>query len=99
MTKFPLIATLFFAVATPAIAAAPAQRVSFTHDGVTYNYTQTKVGDSLVIKGSAVNGPDFYYVVRNGRVVGRTDSTPVSFDVADADAAIAKGSVEVASDR
>jgi hypothetical protein len=98
MTKFPLIATLLFAVATPAMAAAPAkERVSFTHDGVTYNYTQTKVGDSLVIQGYAENGPDFYYVVRNGRVVGKTDDNAVSFSVADA---VSGGrSVEVASAR
>jgi hypothetical protein len=98
MTKFPLIATLLFAVATPALAAAPTkERVSFTHDGVTYNYTQTKVGDSLVIKGYAENGPDFYYVVRNGQVVGKTDDNSVSFSVADAIAA--RGSVQVASAR
>jgi len=98
MTKFPLIATLLFAVATPAMAASPAkERISFTHDGVTYNYTQTKVGDSLVIKGYVENGADFYYVVRKGQVVGQTDDNSVAFSVADAIAA--RRSVQVASAR
>jgi hypothetical protein len=96
MTKFPLIATLLFAVATPAVAAPAKERISFTHDGVTYNYTQTKVGGSLVIKGYVENGPDFYYVVRNGQVIGNTDDNSVSFSVADA---IARGSVQVATAR
>ncbi|MBO9581292.1 MAG: hypothetical protein J7498_10420 [Sphingobium sp.] len=96
MTKFPLVAALAFAFAAPAMAA-PAEKHSFTQDGVTYFYTQTKVGGSLVIKGYAENGPDFYYVVRNGQVVGRTDDASVSFSVADAMAN--RGSVEVASAR
>jgi len=97
MTKLPLIAALAFATAAPALAAPAAERLSFTQDGVTYFYTQTKVGDALVIKGHAVNGPDFYYVVRNGQVVGKTDDSSVSFSVADALAN--RGSVEVASAR
>ncbi|MBO9669426.1 MAG: hypothetical protein J7485_02800 [Sphingobium sp.] len=97
MIKLPLIAALAFVAAAPAVAAPAAERQSFTQDGVTYFYTQTKVGDSLVIKGHAVDGPDFYYVVRNGQVVGKTDDNSVSFSVADAMAN--RGSVEVASAR
>ncbi len=62
-----------FRCCRPRHRRCPGAALSFTHDGVTYNYTQTKVGDPLVIRVHAVNGPDFYYVVRNGRVVGRTD--------------------------
>ncbi len=84
MTKFPLIATLLLATVAAAAPAAAKDKVSFTHDGVTYYYTQTKVGASTVIQGHATNGPDFYYVVRNGQVVGKTDDSSVRFPVADA---------------
>ena len=81
MNKLPLIATLLLtAVAAPAMA----EKASFTHDGVTYHYTKTQVGKSVVLRGTATPGPDFHYVVRNGQVVGKNDATPVSFRVADA---------------
>ena len=97
MTKFPLIATLLLAtVAAPALAA-PAAKTSFTHDGVTYVYSQTKVGKSVVLRGTSSNGPDFYYVVRNGQVVGKNGGTAVSFRVEDA--AQLAGQVEVTSVR
>ena len=95
MTKFPLIATLLLtAVAAPALAQ---EKAAFTHDGVTYVYSQTKVGDSTIIQGHADNGPDFRYVVRNGQVTGNTDGNPVRFSVADAMAA--KPQVEIVSER
>ena len=82
MTKTPLIAAaLLTAVAAPAVAA---ERTSFTHDGVTYSYTQTKVGESTILRGRATTGADFRYVVRNGQVVGKSNGIPVSFRVSDA---------------
>ena len=84
VTKFPLIATLLLATVAAAAPAAAKDRVTFTHDGVTYSYTQTKVGESTVIRGRASDGPDFYYVVRKGQVVGKSDDAPVRFSVADA---------------
>jgi hypothetical protein len=83
VTKFPLVATLLLAAATPAVAQ---EKTSFTQDGVTYTYTQTKVGDATVIRGHSTSGPDFYYVVRDGKVIGKNDDTPVSFTVQDAKA-------------
>ncbi len=83
MTKLPLIAALFATAAATAPAMA-AEKTSFTHDGVTYVYSETQAGQSRVIKGYAVNGPDFYYVVRKGQVVGKVDDANVSFAVKDA---------------
>ncbi|HEY1124150.1 MAG TPA: hypothetical protein VGE65_00845 [Sphingobium sp.] len=97
MTKFPLIAALAVATVAVAAPAAAKDKQSFTHDGVTYVYTETKVGESLVIKGYAVNGQDFYYVVRNGRVVGKAGDAPVDFSVADAITADASSQVASAN--
>lgn len=84
MTKFPLIAALVVGTAAIAAPALAKDKQSFTHEGVTYVYSEAKVGESLVIKGYAVNGSDFYYVVRNGRVAGKTGDASVDFTVADA---------------
>jgi len=90
VTKLPLIATMLLATtvaAAPAMAKTPfsaKEKTTFTQDGVTYYYSQTKVGGSLIIQGYAVDGPDFYYVVRDGRVVGKNDDRPVSFQVTEA---------------
>jgi len=83
VTKFPLIAALLVAttVAAPALAR---DKTIFTADGVTYAYSQTKVGDSIVLQGRATPGDDFYYVVRDGKVIGNKDGMPVTFDVKDA---------------
>lgn len=83
MINRPLTAALIVAatVATPALAK---DKTVFTADGVTYAYTETKVGDSTVFQGRAIPGTDFYYVVRNSKVIGNNDGMPVAFDVKDA---------------
>lgn len=83
MFKFPLTAALLVAAAAaPAVAK---ERTTFTHDGVTYSYTETKVGDSTtVLQGTSSEGADFRYIVRKGQVVGENNGVPARFSVADA---------------
>lgn len=82
MIKLPLTAALLLAaVAAPAAAK---EKNNFTHEGVTYVYSQEKVGESTVLQGHAVPGDSFYFVVRKGQVVGKANGIPVSFSVADA---------------
>jgi len=79
-------ALLSLAFALTATAAAPAfaeaevpQKVQFTHEGVTYVYTTTKVGESTIYKGYATPGYPFYLVSRKGQVTGKANGTNVSF--------------------
>ncbi len=55
------------------------QRVQFTHEGVTYTYSKTQVGQSTVYKGYASPGDEFYLVSRKGRVTGKANGISVSF--------------------
>ncbi len=84
MFKFPLTAALLVAAVAAPATAATKEKTSFTLDGVTYAYTQTKAGESTVIRGNASSGADFYYVVRKGQVVGNNNGVPVRFAVSDA---------------
>ena len=98
MIKLPLAALLVATVAAPVAAPVAAQeKTSFTHEGVTYAYTQEKVGDTTVLKGSATPGDRFHYTVRNGMVVGKANGIPVKFRVQDASAP--KGAVQLLSSR
>ena len=73
-----------FAIAAPAFADEP-QRVQFTHEGVSYSYTLSKVGKSTVIDGRATPGTNFHLIVREGHVTGRINDMQVSYDVPSAD--------------
>lgn len=68
------------ATSSPALAGSATAKKSFTHEGVTYVYTKTKVGDSTIYKGRATPGHDFYLVANGSRVVGKANGIPVSFD-------------------
>ena len=82
MFKLPLtVALLAATVAAPAFAA---EKTSFTHDGVTYSYTQEKVAGSTILKGTSDAGESFRYVIRNGRVTGDNNGVAVRFSVEDA---------------
>lgn len=79
-----IFATLTFALAaaaaTPALAASDLpQKVQFTHEGVTYFYTKTKVGESTIYKGIARPGQSFYLVERKGHVTGTANGIRVAF--------------------
>jgi len=85
MRKLVVLSALVAAtLAVPAVAKDTAEKVTFTRDGVTYTYTETKVGKSTIYKGRAMPGNPFYLVVRGDQVVGTANGIPVSFDVADA---------------
>jgi hypothetical protein len=75
VTKLLFAAALVSAVAGPALA----QERSFTHEGVTYTYTSTRLGDARVLEGKVARGDRFRFVVRDGWVHGRVGTTPVSF--------------------
>jgi hypothetical protein len=68
---------------TPAVAA-PAEKNSFTHEGITYVYTATTKGDVKVINGKSYPGAKpFELVVRNDRVSGTSGFAPVSFKLSE----------------
>lgn len=79
MSKFfvALTATLTLAVTSPALAEA--ETSSFTHEGVTYTYSQTKVGNSTVIEGEAKPGQKFRFVKTGKQVTGVANGVTVSF--------------------
>jgi hypothetical protein len=91
MTKTLLIAaTLFAAVASPALADMPATatlapvetpaKQTFTRDGETYVYTTTqRTGYTLISGRSLTTGATFSLNVRGKRVSGVTNGKPVSF--------------------
>ncbi|HEY1125672.1 MAG TPA: hypothetical protein VGE65_08555 [Sphingobium sp.] len=67
-------------VATPAFADAEnTQKMQFSHEGVTYIYTKTQVGQSTIYKGTAIPGDTFYLVERKGQVTGKANGINVSF--------------------
>jgi hypothetical protein len=93
MRKLVVLSALVAAtLAVPAVAKT-AEKVSFTRDGVTYTYSETKVGKSTIYKGRALPGNPFYLVVRGDQVTGTANGIPVSFDVP---AKSAKGTATVA---
>ncbi len=93
--KFNLIPALVLAaVAAPAVAK---EKATFTHEGVTYVYSETKVGASTIYKGRATPGDSFYLVARNGQVTGTANSIPVSFRVPEATETKTGGEVLVAN--
>ncbi|MCW2382076.1 MULTISPECIES: hypothetical protein [unclassified Sphingobium] len=76
-------ALLSFAVVTPGHAKEAEK--TFTHEGVSYSYTVTELGDSRrVIEGRATPGSTFRLTVAKGRVIGSANGMPVSFRVKDA---------------
>jgi hypothetical protein len=73
-----LTATLVLAVASPALADE-AQKSSFTHEGITYTYSQTKVGKATIIEGQAKPGQKFRFVKSGKQVTGTFNGSAVSF--------------------
>jgi predicted lipoprotein with Yx(FWY)xxD motif len=74
------------AIAAASLATAPAfadaensQRAQFTHEGVTYTYTKTQLGQSTIYKGTATPGEPFFLVERKGQVTGKANGINVSF--------------------
>jgi len=78
---------------TIGMAASPEQR--FTHDGRTYAYTRTDLGDGRqLIEGRRVDGnKPFRLVVSGKRVSGTVGNVPVAFRTTDAAGAAAGGIV------
>ncbi|WP_404333752.1 hypothetical protein AB2M62_11165 [Sphingomonas sp. MMS12-HWE2-04] len=74
---------LFLAAAAATLTfAAPALATerTFTHEGVTYNYTVTQQGDVKVLEGTAApTGEKFRLTVKNGWVSGYAANARVSF--------------------
>jgi hypothetical protein len=63
-----------------ATVAAPALAETFTHEGVTYEYTVAQKGNVRIITGKdTISGRPFELTVRNGWVDGHVDGAPVSF--------------------
>ncbi|MBO9714326.1 hypothetical protein [Sphingomonas sp.] len=84
MTRYFLgaAAALSLAIAAPALAGDDVH--SFTHEGITYSYTTTKVDNVVVLEGTARPiGGKFHLEVRNGRVTGFVGNARVSFLVRD----------------
>ena len=76
-------ALLALGLATPTFAHEGER--SFTRDGITYTYTSTRTGDTLVLEGIAKpTGGKFRFVVRDGRVTGYAGDVRVNFLVAKA---------------
>lgn len=73
--------TLIAAAAATLAFAAPAfaSDRSFTHEGVTYDYTVTPKGDARVLEGKASTGSKFKLTVRDGWVNGYVANARVSF--------------------
>jgi hypothetical protein len=83
VTKFFIAAAaLSLGFASPALARDGMR--SFTHEGITYDYTSSKIDDVLVLEGTARPlGGAFRLEVRNGKVTGYVGTTRVSFLVRD----------------
>ena len=91
-----LTATLVLAVASPALAK-DAETSTFTHEGITYSYTQTQVGKSTIIEGQAKPGQTFRFVKRGKQVTGVANGVAVSFSTDDLVAYNASKSIPLAS--
>lgn len=92
------------AIAAVSLATAPAfadaaipQKMQFTHEGVTYIFTKTQVGQSTIYKGTANPGQPFYLVEHKGQVTGKVNDMSVSFPVPQAHVATGAKSVPLAS--
>ena len=86
-------ATIFTAV--PALAETGGES-SFTHEGRTYVYKVADKGTARYITGrSYPHGGSFALRVRDGKVDGTSNGTPVRFDVAEARDAMTRGSAEM----
>ncbi len=92
-----LIAASILSLAAASGAQAKEKPTSFSHNGVDYTYTVKQISDTRrVIEGYATPGSAFRLVVANGRVVGTSNGSPVSFRVADT-VSIADAPTKVAS--
>lgn len=81
-------------IAAPALAHADEAGTSFTHEGVTYQYTTQVANGERVIRGSAFGGKaPFELHVRGRYVTGTFNHQAVEFTKAEAKAA----GIEVAS--
>jgi hypothetical protein len=92
------------AIAAVSLATAPAfadaaipQKLQFTHEGVTYIYSKTQVGQSTIYKGTAIPGQPFFLVEHKGRVTGKANDMNVSFRTPQVDVVAAAKSVPLAS--
>lgn len=84
MKKFILPALGLFALAPTAALAKDEAVKRFEHDGATYSYTVTKVGDTRVISGvEERTGKPFTLRVGQHRVRGTVGSQQVSFALRD----------------
>lgn len=79
-----LIAASVLSLAAVSGAQAKEKPSTFTHEGVDYTYTVKQISDTRrVIEGYSTPGSTFRLVVSNGRVVGTSNGSPVSFRVKD----------------
>jgi hypothetical protein len=92
------------ALAAVSLATAPAfadaeipQKVQFTHEGVTYIYTKTQVGQSTIYKGTASPGQPFFLVEHKGQVTGKANGMNVSFRAPQVDVVAGVKAVPLAS--
>ncbi len=84
MKEFILPALGLFALAPTAALAKDEAVKRFEHDGATYSYTVTKVGDTRVISGvEERTGKPFTLRVGQHRVRGTVGSQQVSFALRD----------------
>ena len=91
------IAASILSLAAASGAQASENAKSFSHNGVDYTYTVKQISDTRrVIEGYATPGSSFRLVVANGRVVGTSNGSPVSFRVADT-VSVAQAPTKVAS--
>ncbi|HWW56176.1 MAG TPA: hypothetical protein VN047_04715 [Sphingopyxis sp.] len=84
MKRFILPALGLFALAPTAALAKDEAVKRFEHDGATYSYTVTQVGDTRVISGvEERTGKPFTLRVGQHRVRGTVGSQQVSFTLRD----------------
>lgn len=82
MNKIAL--TIFAAATTFALPAhAESQKESFKHDGSSYTYTVTDLGEAKLIRGTTEDGTPFRLIVRETSVRGTYNGNRVSFDRAE----------------
>lgn len=79
---------LSLAIGSPGLAKE--KPITFTRDGISYQYTVTQISPKTkIIEGRASPGSPFRLVVSGDRVTGHANGVPVSFRVAQARAAAA----------
>lgn len=97
MKKFILPALGLLALAPSVAFAQDAQTKRFAHEGATYSYTVTQVGDTRVISGvEERTGKPFTLRVGQHRVRGTVGSQQVSFTLRDVEPLV-KASATLAS--